>query len=171
MILRLGFLVLVLAGCGLGPDASGPCAPVDVGGECFEPSEEQFIEHALASAGAWPQLDGVEVPADVVIEGTDLSSNRPTWVVPLLADGEIVAISRLVPVSGNLVKLGEVALLEEALAPLPVDLGGEFVLYADGARCIDDPDPSCLFSEYPWAVRLEDGRFRLPNGELVDQVG
>jgi hypothetical protein len=65
-------------------------------------------------------------------------------------------------VSGNLVKLGEVALLEEALAPLPVDLGGEFVLYADGARCIDNPDPSCLFSEYAWAVRLEDGRFRLP---------
>jgi hypothetical protein len=101
MILRLGVLGLVLAGCGLGPDASEPCAPVDVGGECFEPSEEQFIEHALASAGAWPQLDGVELTADVVIEGTDLSSSTPTWVVPLLAHGEVVAISRFVPGVGK----------------------------------------------------------------------
>lgn len=169
--LRLGLTAVVLAGCGLGPDASGPCAPVDVGGECFEPSVERFIGHALTSAGAWPQLDGVELTADPVIEGTDLTNDLRTWVVPLVADGEIVAISRFVPVADDQVKLGEVALLEEPVAPLPADLGGEFVLYADSPRCIDNSDLSCLFAEYAWAVLLDDGRFRLPSGEVVDEIG
>lgn len=169
--LRLGLTGLVLAGCGLGPDASGPCAPVDVGGECFEPSDERFIEHALTSAGAWPQLDGVEMTADRVIEGTDLANDLRMWVVPLVADGKIVAISRFVPVADNQVKLGEVALLVEPLALLPADLRGEFVLYADSPRCIDNPEVSCLFAEHAWAVRLDDGRFRLPSGEVVDELG
>lgn len=167
----LSLIVLVLVGCGLGPDPSGPCAPIDVGGECFEPSEEAFIDHALTSAAAWPQLAGVEVTADRVIEGTDVTNDLGTWVVPLTADGEMVAVSRFVPVADNQVKLGEVALLEEPLPPLPADLGGEFVLYVDSPHCIDNPELGCLFSELAWAVRLDDDRFRLPDGEIVEEVG
>lgn len=168
--LLLSIPVVVLAGCGL-VEPSGPCAPVDVGGECFEPSEEGFIGHALTSAEAWPQLDGVEVTADRVIEGTDVTNDMRTWVVPLLADGEMVAVSRFIPVADDQVKLGEVALLEEPLPPLPADLGGELVLYVDSAHCFDNPELECLFSELAWAVRLADGRFRLPDGEVVDEVG
>jgi hypothetical protein len=163
--------VLALTGCGLGPGPSGPCAPVDVGGECFEPSDEAFIDHALTSAGAWPQLDGLELTADRVIDGTDLTNDSPTWVVPLVAEGEMVAVSRFVPVAGGQVKLGEVALLEEPLSPLPDDLGGEFALYVDSPRCIDNPALDCLFSELAWAMRLDDGRFRLPDGQIVETVG
>ena len=86
-------------------------------------------------------------------------------------DGEMVAISRFVRIADNQVKLGEVALLEEPLPPLPADLGGEFVLYVDSPRCIDNPQLSCLFGEYAWAVRLEDGRFELPDGEVVESLG
>lgn len=168
--LLLSISAVVLAGCGLA-DPSGPCAPVDVGGECFEPSDEGFIDHALTSAGAWPQLNGVEVTADRVIEGTDVTNDMRTWVVPLIADGEMVAISRFIPVAANQVKLGEVALLEEPVEPLPDELGGELVLYVDSPRCIDNPDLDCLFSEVAWAVRLDDGRFRLPGGEIVEEVG
>lgn len=169
--LLLGLIALILAGCGVGPDQSGPCAPVDVGGECFEPSEEGFIDHALTSVGAWPQLGGIEVTADRVIEGTDLTNQMRTWVVPLIAGGEMVAISRFVPVADNQVRLGEVALLEEPLPPLPADLDGEFVLYVDGPHCIDNAELECLFTAHAWAVRLDDGRFRLPDGEVVDKVG
>lgn len=155
--LLLGIPMIVLAGCGL-VEPSGPCAPVDVGGECFEPSEEGFIDHALTSAGAWPQLDGVERTADRVIEGTDVTNDMQTWVVPLLADGEMVAVSRFLPVTDHQVRLGEVALLEEPLPPLPADL------------CHDNPELECLFSELAWAVRLDDGRFWMPGGEIVDDV-
>ena len=68
------------------------------------------------------------------------------------------------------VKLGEVALLEEPLPPLPADLGGVLVLYAEGPHCIDNRELECLFSELAWAVRLDDGRFRLPDGEIVEEV-
>lgn len=169
--LPLSLIVLVLAGCGLVAEASGPCAPVDVGGECFEPSEEAFIDHALTSAEAWPQLDGVEVTADRVIEGTDVTNDMGTWIVPLITDGKMVAVSRFVPVADNQVKLGEVALLEDPLPPLPADLGGEFVLYVDSRHCIDNPELECLFSELAWAVRLDDGRFQLPDGDIVEDVG
>lgn len=168
--LSLGLLILALASCVLA-EQSGPCALVDVGGECFEPSAEGFIDHALTSAGAWPQINGVGVSADRVIEGTDVTNDTRTWVVPLVADGEMVAFSRFVPVADNQVRLGEVALLEEPLPPLPADLGGEFVLYVDSPRCIDNPELDCLFSEVAWAVRLDDGRFRLPDGEVVDDLG
>lgn len=169
--LLLGLGMLAITGCGmLGPEPSGPCAPVDIGGDCFEPSEEGFIDHALTSAGAWPQLDGVEVTADRVIEGTDVTNDTPTWIVPLIGGGEMVAISRFVPVADNQVKLGEVALLEEPLPPLPADLGGEFVLYVDSPRCIDNPEADCLFGELAWAVRLDDGRFRLPDGDVIDEL-
>ncbi|HET6381542.1 MAG TPA: hypothetical protein VFH63_11005 [candidate division Zixibacteria bacterium] len=163
-------LLLVLASCGLA-DSSGPCAPVDIGGECFEPSEEAFIDHALTSAGAWPQLDGVALTAERVIDGTEVTNDIRTWVVPLIADGKMVAISRFIPVAENQVKLGEVALLEEPLPPLPVDLGGEFVMYVDSPHCVDNAELQCLFSELAWAVRLDDGRFRLPDGEIVEDVG
>ncbi len=161
--------MVVLAGCGL-VEPSGPCAPVDVGGECFEPSEEGFIDHALTSAGTWPQLDGVALTADRVIEGADVTNDVRTWIVPLLSDGEMVAVSRFIPVTDDRVKLGEAALLEEPLPPLPADLGGEPVLYAASPRCHDNAELECLFSELAWAVRLDDGRFRLPGGEGVDEV-
>jgi len=167
--LPLGLIALILAGCGLS-ERSGPCAPVDVGGECFEPTEAAFIRHALTSADAWPQLDDVDVTAQRVIEGFDLSGNTRTWVVPLSADGEMVGISRFVPVTDTQVKLGEVSLLEEPLPPLPSDFGGEFVLYVDSPNCIDNAGLECLFSEIAWAVRLDDGRYRLPAGEIVDEL-
>ncbi len=160
----------LLSGCGLlGTDELSPCAPVDVGGECFAPSEEAFIEHALTSAGAWPQLKGVKLSADRIIEGADLANNIETWIVPMLSDGRMVAVSRFVPVENGQVKLGEVALLEEPLPRLPDDLGGEFVLFID-VGCIDDASAGCLFGEYRWAVRLADGRFQLPDGSVVDEV-
>lgn len=165
-------VVLLLVGCDLlGADPSGPCLPVDVGGECFEPSEEALIDHALTSAGAWRQLDGLELTADRVIEGIDLTNDTRVWVIPLVAEGEMVAVSRFVPVAGDQVKLGEVALLEEPLPPLPDVFGGEFVLYVDSPRCIDNPALGCLFSELAWAVRLDDGRFRTPDGEILEMVG
>jgi hypothetical protein len=42
---------------------------------------------------------------------------------------------------------------------------------ATSPRCIDNPDRSCLSSEYAWAIRLDDGRFPLPGGEVVDELG
>lgn len=161
--------MVLLAACGLA-EPSGPCAPVDVGGECFEPSEAGFVEHALTSAGAWPQLDDVVLTAGHVLEGTDLTNDTRTWVVPLLAGGEMVAVSRFIPVTDDEVKLGEVALLEEPMPPLPADLGGELVLYADSPHCFDNPQLECLFSEMAWAVRLDDGGFRLPSGAIVEEV-
>lgn len=172
MIRSLLLGVLALVGCGIvAPEPSGPCAPVDVGGECFQPSEEGFIAHAVTSAGAWPEPDGDEVTADRVIDGFDVTNDTRTWVVPLVAGGEMVAISRFIPVRDNQVKLGEVALLEEPLRPLPADLGGDFVLYVDSPRCIDNAGLDCVFSEYAWAVRLPDGRFRLPHGAVADDLG
>lgn len=109
--------------------------------------------------------------ADRVIDGTDVTNDMRTWVVPLIADGEMVAISRFVPVADNQVRLGEVALLEEPLPPLPEELGGEFVLYVGSPHCIDNADLECLFTELESAVRLDDGRFRLPDGAIVEEVG
>lgn len=164
----VALLIGLLSGCGLlGPRELSSCAPVDVGGECFTPSHEAFIEQAIVSSGAWPQLDGMEITADRVITGEDLDLNRPTWVVPLLADGKMVAISRYLPVDGDQVKLAEVALLERPLEPLPADLDGEMVLFPD-IGCVDDAGVECLFSEYGWALRMDGGRFRTPDGAVVD---
>ena len=161
---------LVLAGCGLMSDQSGdPCAPVDVGGDCFEPSPEAFIAHALRSAGAWPQLDGHNLEADRVIEATELSNDSATWLVPLLSNGRMVAISRFTSVDESQVKLGEVSLLEEPLDPPPPAFGGDLVLFEDVA-CAEDPSIDCLFNEMRWAVRLPDGTFELPDGSLVEDL-
>lgn len=149
--------------------SDNPCAPVDVGGECFEPSTEAFIEHALTSAGAWPQLDDHELEADRVIDATDLSNDSPTWLVPLLSDGRMVAISRFMSVDQDQVKLGEVSLLEEALDPVPAGFGGDLVLFKDVA-CAEDPSFDCLFNEVRWAVRLPDGTFELPDGSVVEEL-
>ena len=163
-------LIGLLSGCGLlGPGELSPCAPVDVGGECFTPSHDAFIEHAILSSGAWPQLDGLEITADRVITGEHLDLNDPTWVVPLLADGEMVAISRFFQIDGDQVKLAEVALLERPLEPLPADLDGEMVLFVN-IGCVDDAGLECLFSEHGWALRLDDGRFRTPDGAVVDSL-
>ena len=132
------------------------------------PSSDAFVEHAIASAAAWPQLDEMELLAATVIEGTDLSRDSTTWLVPLLSDGRMVAVSRFVP-AGEAAKLGEVALLEQPLDPLPEELPGELVLFVDVA-CADDPSIDCLFSELRWAVRLADGAFELPDGSIVEEL-
>jgi len=163
------FLGALVSACGPSAEDLGPCAPVDVGGECFAPSNEGFLQHALTSADAWPQLDGVELSADRVIEGVQLPDNTPIWLVPIMSDNRMVAISRFVAVERDQVKLGEVALLERPLPPLPADVGGELVLFVD-IGCVDDASVDCLFGAHRWAVRLADGRFRLPDGRVVDEV-
>lgn len=170
LLLLLAPCLVSLAGCGLlRPEPPDPCAPVDVGGECFTPSHEAFIAHALESAGAWPQLDGVALSADRVVEGDDLTNQSVTWVVPIVSEGRMVAISRFLPAGRGQVKLAEVALLEEPLPPLPDDLGGELVLFVNPG-CADDSDKACLFSEYGWALQLDDGRYRMPDGEVVETL-
>lgn len=66
-------------------------------------------------------------------------------------------------------KLAEVALLELPLPRLPDDLGGELVLFVN-TDCVDDPSRNCLFAEYGWAVRLADGRFKLPDDGVVESL-
>jgi len=166
---RLAFalgIAFVLTGCA--PEQSR-CAPVDPGGECFAPSKEAFIEHALTSAMAWPQLDGVTVSANRVIEAVDTSTDSRTWLVPLMDGNRMVAISRFLTVGEDEVKLGEVSLLEEPLEPLPERFAGELVLFAD-ASCAEDPSIDCLFSEERWAVALPNGTFQLPDGSVVEEL-
>lgn len=160
---------VLLVACGVdGGDALGPCAPVDVGGECFDPAHDAFVEHALTSAGAWPQLDDVDLSADRVIEAVDHSEGSPTWLVPLTSGDRMVAISRFIPV-GDQVKLGEVALLEEPLDFLPGRFNGELVLFVD-TSCFEDASVDCLFSEMRWAVELPNGDFELPDGRVVERL-
>lgn len=166
---RLAFalgIAFVLVGCA--PEQSR-CAPVDPGGECFTPSEEAFIEHALTSATAWPQLDGVRLSADRVIEAVDLSTDSRTWLVPLMDGNRMVAISRFLTVDEDEVKLGEVSLLEEPLEALPEQFGGKVVLFA-AASCAEDPSIDCLFNEERWAVALPNGTFQLPDGSVVEEL-
>jgi len=157
---------LFLIGCAA---EQSRCSPVDPGGECFAPSEEAFIAHALTSATAWPQLDAVRVSADRVIEAVDLSTDSPTWLVPLMEGDRMVAISRFLPVGEDEVKLAEVSLLEEPLEPLPEQFAGELVLFAD-ASCAEDPSIDCLFNEEHWAIALPNGTFELPDGSIVEQL-
>lgn len=166
---RLAFalgIAFVLVGCA--PEQSR-CGPVDPGGECFAPSKDAFIEHALTSATAWPQLDGVTVSATRVIEAVDLTTDSQTWLVPLMDGNRMVAISRFLTVDEDEVKLGEVSLLEEPLEPLPEQFGGEVVLFAD-TSCAEDPSIDCLFNESRWAVALPDGTFQVPDGSVVEEL-
>ena len=153
MRILLGILIALswsLSGCslvGLGPDA---CRPVDEGGECFAPSRDGFVEHAIESASAWPQLDGLAIEAGGVIEGFDAAAGEPTWIVPLLSDGRIVAASRFLPF-GDEVRLGEVALYQPARDGFPTPAAGErLVIFT--AMCGDPIPATCLFREHGWRI-------------------
>ena len=144
-------LTLSLSGCSMlqpGPDG---CRPVDEGGGCFVPSRDGFVEHALVSARAWPQLDGLTIEASEVIEGFDAAAGQPTWIVPLRSDGGIVAASRFLPFNGE-VRLGEVALYLPARDKFPTPVQNErLVIFAK--MCGDPMPATCLFREHGW--RLE----------------
>ncbi len=149
----LGILIALswsLSGCslvGLGPDA---CRPVDEGGECFAPSRDGFVEHAIESARAWPQLDGLAIEAGGVIEGFDAAAGAPTWIVPLLSDGRVVAASRFLPF-GDEVRLGEIALYLPPRDGFPTPAAGErLVIFT--AMCGDPMPATCLFREYGWRI-------------------
>ena len=146
-------LALSLSRCSLlepGPDA---CRPVDEGGECFTPSRDGFIAHALASARAWPQLDGMAVEATEVIDALDTESGRAIWIVPIRAGGQVVAASRFQPFADTgQVRLGEVALYQPARASFPTPRADQrLVIFV--ASCGDPMPESCLFTNFAW--RLE----------------
>ncbi|MDP8903968.1 MAG: hypothetical protein M3N29_01400 [Chloroflexota bacterium] len=145
-------VVLVAAGCFStrpepGPDA---CVPVDVGGECFAPGREGFIDHALESTRAWPQLAGLPVEADEVIEGFDEAAGQPTWIVPIRVDGKFVAASRFLPFRDQ-VRLGEIALYLPPRDDFPIPAAAErLVIFT---KWCGDPMPeTCLFTEYGWRI-------------------
>ena len=139
---------LLVPGCSPVDDA---CPPVDPGGECFVPSHRAFLEHAVESARAWPQLAGRDIEADEVIEAVDTVDGHATWLVPLRSDGWIVAASRFLPFR-NEAKLAEVVLYEPPRRTFPSPDDGE-ELRLVSARCGDPLPRTCLFRNYAW--RLE----------------
>jgi hypothetical protein len=122
------------------------CRPVDEGGRCFVPSRDGFVEHALVSAWAWPQLDGLRIEASEGIESFDAAAGRQTWIVPLRSNGGIVAASRFLPFDDE-VRLGEVALYPAARDRFPTPAQNErLVIFT---RMCGDPIPAtCLFREH-----------------------
>jgi hypothetical protein len=143
-------VALSLSGCSMLEPGPDECRPVDDGGECFAPSRAGFVEHALASARAWPQLDGLEIEAGEVVEGFDAAAGVQTWIVPLRSNGQIVAASRFLPFA-NLVRLGEVTLYLPARDEFPTPAHNErLVLFAQ--RCGDPMPATCLFSEHGWRI-------------------
>jgi hypothetical protein len=150
---RLIALALSLSGCSLlepGPDA---CRPVDEGGECFTPSRDGFLTHALASARAWPQLDGVGVEATEVIDAVDAESGRAIWIVPIRAGGQVVAASRFQPFADTgQVRLGEVTLYQPARASFPIPRADQrLVIFIES--CGDPLPESCLFTNFAWRLQ------------------
>ena len=149
----VGILVAValsLSGCSMLEPGPHQCRPVDVGSECFAPSRAGFVKHALASARAWPQLDGLAIEAGEVIEGFDAAADEPTWMVPLRSDGRIVAASRFLPFQ-NEVRLGEVALYLPARDEFPMPGQNERLVIFTQA-CGDPMPAACLFSEHGWRI-------------------
>lgn len=140
---------LVLAGCSFLSAPDSACAPVDPGGECFAPSNAAFVEHALTSATAWPQLNGVALTPGDVIEGFDEVAGQPTWVVPLLANERVVAASRFLPV-GDRVRLAEVALYEPPRLDFPTPKDGDRLVLMSAGVCGDPLPEKCLFTNYGW---------------------
>lgn len=141
---------LALSGCSVVEPGPDTCRPVDEGGECFAPTREGFIDHALASARAWPQLDGLAIDADEIIEGFDAAAGQPTWIVPLRSNGRVVGASRFLPFRDE-VRLAEVALYQPARDGFPAPGQGErLVIFT--AQCGDPKPETCLFAEYGWRV-------------------
>lgn len=149
---------LAIAGCSLLADDPSACRPVDVGGDCFAPSDEGFVEHALTSAGAWPQLNGLDIEAGAVIEAFDTAAGQPTWIVPLFSDGQTVAASRFLPFEDQ-VRLSEVTLYQPARDGFPVPRDGERLVLVSRA-CVDPLPDECLFTEYGWRIEQAQSHLR-----------
>jgi hypothetical protein len=152
---RIGVVLavaLAVAGCSL-VAADPDCPPVDEGGECFVPTEQGFLDHAMESAGAWPPLDGVNLVPQGVIEGFDRAANQRTWIVPMVADGRVVAASRFLPFDDR-VRLGEVVLYQPPRQSFPTPDEGErlVILPALGRECVDPEADKCLFAEHLWLL-------------------
>ncbi|MBA3959146.1 MAG: hypothetical protein H0X60_01955 [Chloroflexi bacterium] len=147
-------VALALVGCSLVAAPDPDCPPVDEGGECFVPTEQGFLDHALESAGAWPQLDGISLVPQGVIEGFDEAANQPTWIVPMVADGSVVAASRFLALDDR-VRLGEVVLYQPPRPSFPTPGDGERLVISPalGEECVDPVPDDCLFAEHLW--RLE----------------
>lgn len=149
----VGILVAVaftLSGCSLLETGLDECRPVDEGGECFAPSRTGFVEHALASTRAWPQLEGLTIEAGVVVEGFDAAAGLPTWIVPLSSDGRFVAASRFLPF-GDEVRLGEVAIYVPARDEFPTPRENErLVIFTQ--TCGDPMPATCLFRKHGWRI-------------------
>lgn len=149
----LGILVagaLLVSGCerfSTGPDA---CQPVDPGTGCFDSTREAFIEHALASARARPELDGLEIEAGEVLYGLDEAAVQPTWIVPLRSNGRVVGATRFATFRDQ-VRLVEVALYQPARDSFPSRGPGQnLVIFI--APCGDPIPETCLFREYGWRI-------------------
>lgn len=143
-------VVLSLSGCSILEPGPDECRPVDEGGECFAPARASFVEHALASARAWPQLDGLAIEAGEVVEAFDAAADAPTWIVPLRSNGQIVAASRFLPFE-NEVRLGEVALYVPARDESPTPAQNErLVIFTQ--VCGDPMPKTCLFREHAWRI-------------------
>lgn len=140
---------LVLSSCSFLFRDDPACRPVDVGGECFAPSNAAFVAHALTSATAWPQLLGASLTPGDVIEGFDEVAAQPTWVVALRADGRVVAASRFLPV-GDRVRLAEVALYEPPRLDFPTPGDGQQLVLILAGVCGDPMPEECLFTNYGW---------------------
>ena len=150
-------LTLSLAACSPLEPRPDACRPVDEGGECFTPSHDGFIAHALASARAWPQLDGMEVEATDIIDAFDAESGRAIWIVPIRAHGQVVAASRFQPFGDTgQVRLGEVALYQPARTSFPTPRADQrLVIFL--TSCGDPMPESCLFTNFAWRLEAAEG--------------
>jgi hypothetical protein len=143
-------VALSLSGCSMVEPGPDECRPVDEGGECFAPSRAGFVDHALASARAWPRLDGLAIEAGEVVEGFDAAADGQTWIVPLRSNGRIVAASRFLPF-GSEVRLGEVALYLPARHGFPTPAQNERLVIFTQA-CGDPIPATCLFRGHGWRI-------------------
>ena len=150
-----GFLLaiaLIAGGCSVLQPGDPACPPVDPGGDCFAPSNAAFAAHALTSASAWPQLDGLPIVAGNVLEAFDEAANQPTWIVSLLVEERVVAASRFLP-HGTEVRLAEVVLYEPARLKFPtVGPGQRLVLFHAAKGCGEPIRADCLFINYGWRI-------------------
>lgn len=151
-VLAILIAAMMVVGCSIIRGEPGPneCVPVDEGGECFTPSHQGFIDHALESTRAWPQLSGLAVEVSEVIEGFDAAAGQPTWIVPIRSDGRVVAASRFLPFRDQ-VRLGEVALYLPPRESFPTPRPDErLVIFTK--MCGDPMPETCVFSEYGWRI-------------------
>jgi hypothetical protein len=167
----VGIGAMSLCACTTTPSPAS-CPPTDAGSACFGISGPAFRQRAAVSAAALPELgdaDPAYLDAPRVITGYELPSRTRIWVVPVLAQGRIIAASRFIAADQGRATLAETVALEEPLSELPENIGGEVVLWAN-PECRGDPTLSCLFPDYEWAVQLPGGNYRLFNGDVVESL-